>query len=62
MILPPHLLKVYLNKFENYNSTVPLLNQYVIARLIETGQYDRHVRRLNNTFRKRLEFKKVLFT
>lgn len=55
MILPPQLLKGYLEKFEEYNSTVPLLNQYVVARLIETGQYDRHVRRLNHIFRKRLE-------
>ncbi|MDC7286822.1 PLP-dependent aminotransferase family protein [Blautia schinkii] len=55
MILPPLLLQNYLKKFEIYNSTVPLLNQYVIARLIETGEYDRHVRRLNHIFRKRLE-------
>jgi len=55
MVLPPQLLKRYYNKFEIYNSTIPLLNQYVIARLIETGQYDRHVRRLNNIYRKRLE-------
>jgi GntR family transcriptional regulator/MocR family aminotransferase len=55
MILPPQLLDVYFKKFATYNSTVPLLNQYVIGRLIETGQYDRHVRRLNNVFRKRLE-------
>ncbi len=55
MILPPQLLDIYLKKFENYNSTVPLLNQYVIACLIENGQYDRHVRRLNNIFRRRLE-------
>lgn len=55
MILPPQLLAAYLKKFENYNSTVPILNQYVIARLIETGLYDRHIRRLNNIFRKRLE-------
>lgn len=55
MILPPKLLKAYFHRFENYNSTVPLLNQYVIARLIETGQYDRHVRRMNHIFRRRLE-------
>ena len=27
----------------------------MIARLIETGHYERHIRRLNHTFRKRLE-------
>lgn len=55
MILPPQLLEIYLNKFRDYNSTAPVLNQYVIARLIETGEYDRHIRRLNHIFRKRLE-------
>lgn len=55
MILPPKLLEIYYEKFEHYNSTVPLLNQYVIGRLIESGQYDRHVRRLNHIFRKRYE-------
>ena len=55
MILPPVLMKAYLDKYRDYNSTVPRLNQYVIARLIETGQYDRHVRRMNHIFRKRLE-------
>lgn len=55
MILPQQLLDTYLTKFKNYNSTVPLLNQYIIGKLIETGQYDRHIRRLNHVFRKRLE-------
>ncbi|MGL5437949.1 MAG: PLP-dependent aminotransferase family protein [Lachnospiraceae bacterium] len=55
MILPPDLLDQYRQTFASYNSTVPLLNQYVIGRLLETGQYDRHIRRLNHIFRKRLE-------
>jgi GntR family transcriptional regulator / MocR family aminotransferase len=55
MILPPSLAAAWQQRFLNYNSTVPLLNQYVIGRLIETGEYDRHIRRLNGIFRKRLE-------
>lgn len=55
MILPSKLMEQYLFKFHNYNSTAPLLNQYIIGQLIETGQYDRHIRRMNNVFRKRLE-------
>lgn len=55
MILPPDLLPEYQRMFHDYNSTVPLLNQYVVARLLETGQYDRHIRRMNHIFRKRLE-------
>lgn len=55
MILPPQLLEIYNDLFRTYNASVPLLNQYVIGRLIETGDYERHIRRLNNVFRKRLE-------
>lgn len=55
MILPPGPVESYHERFKDYNSTVPLLNQYVVARIIETGQYDRHIRRLNLLFRKRLE-------
>lgn len=56
MILPPQLAKIYQTMFADYNSTVPLLNQYIVATLIDEGKYDQHVRRLNQVFKKRLEF------
>ena len=55
MILPPRLIDLYLKKYEDYNANVPVLNQYVIGKMMETGQYDRHIRRLNQIFKKRLE-------
>lgn len=55
MILPPQLYDIYQEKFKNYNSSTPLLNQYVVAKLLESGEYDRRSRRLNLVFRKRLE-------
>ena len=55
MILPPKLIDAYLKKYKDYNANVPVLNQYVIGRMMETGQYDRHIRRLNQIFKKRLE-------
>lgn len=55
MILPPHLVPVYKEKFVAYNSSVPLLNQYTVAKLIESGEYERHIRRMNQIFKKRLE-------
>lgn len=61
MVLPNALLHTYLEKFEDYNSTVPVLNQYIVAHMIESGEYDRHVRRMNHVFRKRYEcFEKLL--
>ena len=55
MILPPQLTAVFYETFAEYNSTVPVINQYVIGRLLETGQYDRHIRRLGHVFKNRLE-------
>lgn len=54
MILPPQLTVVFHEIFAEYNSTVPVLNQYIIGRLLETGQYDRHIRRLGLVFKNRL--------
>ncbi|MGL4694744.1 PLP-dependent aminotransferase family protein [Enterococcus larvae] len=55
MILPPQLAGEYRRMFADYNSTVPLLNQYIVATLIDEGKYDQHVRRLNQIFKKRLK-------
>ena len=54
MILPPQLAAVFHEMFAEYNSTVPVLNQYIIGRLLETGHYDRHIRRLGQVFKNRL--------
>ena len=54
MILPPQLAAVFAEMFAEYNSSVPVLNQYIIGRLLETGQYDRHIRRLGHVFKNRL--------
>lgn len=54
MILPSHLVPAYKEKFEFYNSSVPLLNQSIVAKLISSGEYEKHMRRMNQVFRKRL--------
>lgn len=55
MILPPNLLELFYKKFKDYNVSVPIINQYIVGRLLETGNYERHVRRLTNIFKKRSE-------
>lgn len=55
MILPPQLKELYDRKYHDYTSTVPLLNQLIIGKILETEQYDKHIRKLNQIFRKRLE-------
>lgn len=55
MILPKQLVHLFKNKFKLYNSTVNLLNQHTVSRIIESGEYDKLVRKMNTTFKKRFE-------
>lgn len=55
MILPKQLVKRFKDKFRMYNSTVSLLNQHIVAKILASGEYDRIVRRMNSIFKKRFE-------
>lgn len=55
MILPEKLLARFKEKFHLMNSTVNLLNQYTVAKILETGEYTRIVRRMNQVFKKRFD-------
>lgn len=46
MVLPKNLLKLYESKLGFYSCTVPLFEQLLIARLISTGDFERHINRL----------------
>jgi len=61
MILPPALIEKYHKRYDEYNATVPVLNQYIIGRMLESGLYDKHIRRLNQVFKKRLEAFHIAF-
>ncbi|GAB2021224.1 hypothetical protein RyT2_02970 [Pseudolactococcus yaeyamensis] len=52
MILPKPLLGKFKYHFEQFNSTVNLLNQYTVASILESGDYHRIVRRMNHIFKK----------
>lgn len=45
MILPPHLLSVYENKLGTFSCSVPVLDQYVLAEYISSGNFERHLNR-----------------
>ena len=45
MILPPHLLPVYEKTFEEFSCSVPVLDQYVLAEYISSGNFERHLNR-----------------
>ena len=62
VVLPKPMLKKYRERFADYNCTVSVINQYVVAELFKTGQYERHVRRMGQIYRKRLEEFKRCFS
>ncbi|WP_099203356.1 PLP-dependent aminotransferase family protein [Miniphocaeibacter massiliensis] len=51
-VIPKNLLEKYRNKKESYGCRVSLLDQYTVARFIESGDYKRHIRRLCSSFKK----------
>lgn len=52
MILPEHLLETFQSKLGFYSCTVPVFEQYVLAELIESGDFERHINRVRRARRK----------
>ncbi len=52
MVLPPALCDTFNQKLGFYSCTVPTLEQYVIAELIESGNFERHINRVRRAKRK----------
>ncbi|MGY0374621.1 MocR-like pyridoxine biosynthesis transcription factor PdxR [Clostridium sp. JNZ J1-5] len=46
MILPTWLLPVYQEKFTGYQCTVPLIEQKILARFMEDGHWEKHIRKI----------------
>ena len=55
MVIPKALEKVFSDKIGFYSCTVPVMEQYVLAELIENGDFVRHINRVR---RKRREERK----
>lgn len=55
MVLPHQLLRKYNQIFGDYASTVPLLDQRTLARFMEQGYWERHLRKMRNIYKKRYE-------
>ena len=52
MVLPKKLVKDFDESLGFYSCTVPTFEQYVIARLIQNGDFERHVNRVRRNLRK----------
>lgn len=52
MVLPEILVKQFENKLGFYSCTVPVFEQYVLAELIRSGDFERHINRVRRERRK----------
>ncbi|MCX5882913.1 MAG: PLP-dependent aminotransferase family protein [Deltaproteobacteria bacterium] len=53
MVLPHALLAAYRKLFQDYFSSVSLLEQCTLAKFMEQGHWDRHVRRMRTLYKKK---------
>ena len=54
MVLPEHLAADFNEKLGFYSCTVPTFMQYVLAELINNGDFERHINRVRRSRRKAL--------
>jgi GntR family transcriptional regulator/MocR family aminotransferase len=52
MVLPQNLLEIYNSKLGFYSCTVPIFEQYVLAELINSGDFERQINRIRRSRRK----------
>ena len=55
MVLPKKLVKVFEEKLGFYSCTVPTFEQHVIARLLQNGDFERHINRVRRHKRKEMQ-------
>ena len=52
MVLPEDLMETFRQKLGFYSCTVPVLDQFVIAELLKSGDFERHINRVRRKKRK----------
>jgi len=55
LVLPMHVLQAYRETFSYYSSTVPRLDQHILAEFMKAGQFSKHLNRMRKLYRKKLE-------
>lgn len=53
LVLPPSLLAPYRRLFRDYFGTVSLLEQRTLAKFMEEGHWERHIRRMRTIYKKK---------
>lgn len=54
LVLPQHLVPVFRQKLGFYSCTVPTFMQYVLAQLLQSGDFERHVNRVRRKKRREI--------
>lgn len=54
MVLPKHLVQPFRERLGLYSCTVPTFMQYVLAKLLDNGDFERHINRVRRKKRKEL--------
>ena len=54
MVLPKRLVKKFDNLLGFYSCTVPTFDQYVVARLLQNGDFERHINKVRRNKRKEI--------
>lgn len=55
MVLPEKLQQVFQERLGFYSCTVPLFEQYVLAELLNNGDFERHINRVRRKLRQEIE-------
>ena len=54
MVLPSQLLDTYRQAFIPYSSSVPRIDQHILARFMAEGQFSRHLNRMRKIYRRKM--------
>lgn len=55
MVLPQPLLHAYQNQFQHFESTASLLNQFAMAKFMEEGEWNRHIKRMRLVYKRKMQ-------
>jgi len=53
LVVPPELLRAFQRNFSYFNTTITHPDQLVLARFIESGDFERHINRMRTLYRKK---------
>lgn len=55
MVLPEPLLNRYKNQFLSFQSSTSLFSQLTMAKFMENGEWDRHIKRMRLVYKRKME-------